>query len=638
MFDYFRNNMKFLMGFLLLLMIPAFVLVGVEGYSNLRENPDVVAKVGKLDITRQEWDEAHRTEIDRLVASIPGIQRNLIDNESSRFATLERLINERVLALAAEEGRFVATDQRLANELTQDPNIAALRRPDGTLDIERYQQILAAQGMTPEMFEAAVRADIARRKVAEGLTASAFLTPVVADKALQPFFEQREVQFALFSPADFRSGIQIADVDIQAFYDQNPGLFQSPDQADVEYLVLDLAGVASRIQLSEADLRSYYDQNVANQSLQEQRRARHILLTVDAAATAEAKAAVRAEADALRAQLVVAPQQFAELARTRSQDPGSAAQGGDLDFFGRGAMVKPFEDAAFALQPNAISEVVETEFGFHIIQVTEVRRPAPEPFETARPRLEAELRQQQAQRRFAEAAENFSNLVYEQSESLAPAAEALGLTVQRANAVLRTGPADAGRDAVLAQPDVLRAIFSADSISQKRNSEAIEAGANRLVAARVVEYRPARHQALDEVKTNVRERLLQQRALAAAKAEADARLTAWKGGAEPRLQAPVVVSRLTDQNLPAEVLTAALSAQAGPSTAAWTLADLGDQGSVVIRVNRVIPRQAPDAAQATMERNQLAELVGRAESQAYIQALRARFKVEILAQRTQADS
>ncbi|TDQ44726.1 SurA N-terminal domain-containing protein [Tepidicella xavieri] len=636
MFDFFRNNIKFLMGFLMLLIIPAFVLFGVEGYSNLRENRDVVAKVGRIDITRQEWDLAHRNEMDRLVASMPGIDRSLLDNESSRMATLERLINDRVLALAAQDGLFLATDQRLARELTQDPNIAALRRADGTLDVERYQQLLRAQGMTPEMFEASVRADLARRQVIEGLTASAFLTPAVADQALQAFFERREVQVAHFRPADFRAAVQVTDADVQAFYDQNPQLFQSPEQVDVEYLVLDLDAVAARLQLSEADLRAYHEQNSANLALQEQRRARHILLTVEPGASAEARAAVKAEAEALLAELRQHPERFPELARARSQDPGSAAQGGDLDFFSRGAMVKPFEDAAFALERNAISDVVETEFGYHIIQVTDIRRPAPEPFEVARPRLERELRQQQAQRRFAEAAEDFSNLVYEQADSLAPAAEALGLTVRRANGVLRTGPLDAGRDAALANSRVLEAVFAPDSLRTKRNTEAVEIGASRLVSARVLEHRPARLQPLDDVKAEVRERLLQQRAQEAAREEAQKQLAAWRDGAQPRLQAPVVVSRIDDQGLPGPALGAALSASAGPSTAAWTSADLGADGVMVIRVNRVLEREAPDAVRASLERNQLAELWAQAEAQAYLQALRARYKVQVLAKRQQA--
>lgn len=636
MFDFFRNNIKFLMGFLMLLIIPAFVLFGVEGYSNLRENRDVVAKVGRIDITRQEWDLAHRNEMDRLLASMPGIERSLLDNESSRMATLERLINDRVLALAAQDGLFLATDQRLARELTQDPNIAALRRADGTLDVERYQQLLRAQGMTPEMFEASVRADLARRQVIEGLTASAFLTPAVADQALQAFFERREVQVAHFRPADFRAAVQVTDADVQAFYDQNPQLFQSPEQVDVEYLVLDLDAVAARLQLSEADLRAYHEQNSANLALQEQRRARHILLTVEPGASVEARAAVKAEAEALLAELRQHPERFPELARARSQDPGSAAQGGDLDFFSRGAMVKPFEDAAFALERNAISDVVETEFGYHIIQVTDIRRPAPEPFEVARPRLERELRQQQAQRRFAEVAEDFSNLVYEQADSLAPAAEALGLTVRRANGVLRTGPLDAGRDAALANSRVLEAVFAPDSLRTKRNTEAVEIGASRLVSARVLEHRPARLQPLDDVKAEVRERLLQQRAQEAAREEAQKQLAAWRDGAQPRLQAPVVVSRIDDQGLPGPALGAALSASAGPSTAAWTSADLGADGVMVIRVNRVLEREAPDAVRASLERNQLAELWAQAEAQAYLQALRARYKVQVLAKRQQA--
>ncbi len=634
MFDFFRNNIKFLMGILLLLIIPAFVLVGVEGYTNLRENRDIVAKVGSIDITRQEWDAAHRNEMDRLVASLPGIERSLIDNESSRFATLERLINDRVMALAAQEGLFIATDQRLAQELTQDPTIASLRRPDGTLDVERYQQILRAQGMTPEMFEAAVRSDLARRQVMTGISDSVFLPRVVAGKAIEPFFERREVQVAHFRPFDFRSAVEVNDADIQAFYEQNPQLFQSPEQLDVEYLVLDLEAVASRITVSEEDLRAFHEQNQANLALMEQRRASHILLTVEPGATPDARAAVRAEAEALLAELRQAPDRFEELARTRSQDPGSAALGGDLDFFSRGSMVRPFEDAVFALERNALSPVVETEFGFHIIRVTDIRRPEAESFESARPRLEQELRQQLSQRQFAAAAEEFSNRVFEQSDSLTPAAEALGLTIRRADGVLRTGPLDAGRDAALTNQRVLQSLFAPDSIQLKRNIEAVEVGGGRLVSARVIEHRATHLQPLDEVRSEVRERLMQQRSLEKARAEARERLTAWRDGVAPSLQPAVVVSRIDDRNLPPAALTAALSANAGPSTVAWTEADLGADGVMVIRVNRVLEREAPDPVRASLERNQLAELWAQAEVEAYLQALRSRFKVQILATRT----
>jgi peptidyl-prolyl cis-trans isomerase D len=631
MFDFFRNNIKFLMGLLMLLIIPSFVLFGVEGYSSFRQNNEVVARVGQADITRPELDAAHRQEVDRLMASVPGLDRALLESAASRQATLERLIDERVLAKAAQDGLFVTTDQRLARELTQDPNIAALRKADGTLDVERYRDLLRAQGQTPEQFEAGVRADLARRQVALGVTQSALVPNSVAQPALRAFFEQREVQLARFLPAEFRARVQLTDADLERHYQDNAARYQTPEQIDVEYLVLDLEAVMRGVQVSESDLRSYYTQNQAQTAQQEQRRASHILLLSDPKASADDKARVRAEAQALLAQLRAAPARFAELAKARSQDPGSAAQGGDLDFFGRGAMVKPFEEAVFALQPGQISDVVETEFGFHIIQLTDQRRPQPEPFEKVRARLEDELKRQQAQRRYAEAAEDFSNLVYEQGDSLAPAAQKLGLTVRKAQGVLRNGPTVPGSDPVLQQPRLLQALFASDSLSRKQNSEALETGPNQLVSARVVAHRPAQQRPLADVLPQVREALLAERAQVLARDAGKSQLAAWQADASTAVLTPAqVVSRASAQGLPAVALAAVMAAPAGPSVAAWTGVDLGAQGYWVIRINRVLERTPPTPTQATQERQQLVQLWAQAETRAYLQALRARYKTEIL--------
>lgn len=632
MFDFFRNNIKFLMGLLMLLIIPSFVLFGVEGYGNFRQNSEVLARVGGADITRPELDAAHRQEVDRLLASVPGLDRALLESAASRQATLERLIDERVLARAAQDGLFLTTDQRLARELTQDPNIAALRKDDGSLDVARYRDLLRAQGLTPEQFEAGVRADLARRQVALGVTQSALVPDSVAQAALRAFFEQREVQVARFLPADFRARVQFTDADLEAHYQAHSARYQTPEQVDVEYLVLDLPAVMRSLTVSEADLRSYYEQNLAQTSQQEQRRASHILLLADPAATADEKARVRAQADALLAELRATPTRFAELAKARSQDPGSAARGGDLDFFGRGAMVKPFEDAVFALQKGQISDVVETEFGFHLIQLTDLRRPPAEPFERARPRLEEELKRQLAQRRYAEAAEDFSNLVYEQGDSLAPAAQKLGLTVRSAQGVLRSGPSVPGADAVLQQPRLLQALFASETIGRKQNTEALEIGPNQLVSARVVAHRPAQLRPLADVLPQVREAVLAERAQALARTEGQARLAAWQTDASGTagLSPAQRVSRASPQDLPPAALSAALAAPAGPSVAAWTGVDLGPQGYWVIRVNRVLEREPPAPAQAAQEQQQLVQLWAQAETRAYLQTLRARYKTEIL--------
>lgn len=635
MFDFFRNHIKIFMGLLMLLIIPSFVLFGVEGYTDFRNSAEPVAVVGRDKITQEQLDAAHRDETERLLASMPQLDRAMLNSDVAQRATLERMMDERVLALAADQMHFITSDQRLARELVQDPNIAALRQPDGTLDVQRYQELLRTQGLTPETFELSVRANLARQQVLQGISASAFVPASVAQGALNAFFEQREIQVARFAPQDFRSRVQLTDADVQKYYDANPAQFQAPEQVDMEYVVLDLDAIVRGIRLNEADVRAYYEQNQASQASKEERRARHILLTVAADAPAADKAKVRQQADALLAQLRQSPNKFAELAKQHSQDPGSATQGGDLGFFARGAMVKPFEDAVFGLKQDQISDVVESEFGLHIIQLTEVRQPAAQPFEQVRATLEQDLKRQQAQRQYAEAAETFSNLVYEQADSLQPVADKLGLTVHTATGVLRSGPTAADAPAVLRTPKLLEAVFAADALrAPYRNTEAVEAGTNQLVAARVLKHNPAHTRPLAEVAAQVRERLLQQRTAAEAVAEGQAKLAAWKATpAQASLAAPVLVSRNALQGLPMPVVAAALSADVSATSPAWAGVDAGPAGYFVLQVRRSVPRPATVAAQAQQENAQLAQMWAQVESQAYLQALRQQFKAEVVAKK-----
>lgn len=632
MLEFFRRNMKLYIGILMVPLVIGFVLFGVQGYTRFIEGKDVVAKVGSTEITRQEWDAAHRQEVERRMASNPNMDRALLESDPARNVTLERMVNERLLTLAAQKQFVVTADQRLVRELSQDPTIAGLRGADGKLDTKRYAELLRAQGMTPEMFENSMRQDLARRQVLQGVSASGFVTTAVAQADLNAYFERRDIQVARFEPVQYKAKVQISDADIEKFYQANTAMFQSPEQADVEYVVLDLDAVAKRITVNEADLRAYYDQNAALQAKDEQRRASHILLTLPAGASAADKAKIKEKAESLLAEVRKNPARFAEIAKAQSQDPGSASRGGDLDFFARGAMVKPFEDAVFALKKGEISDVVESDFGFHIIQLTDIRKPVQQPFEAVRAKLEQEYKRQQAQKQFAEAAETFSNLVYEQSDSLQPVAQKLGLTVKSAKGVLRSGLSDPGNPdaAVWATPKLLQAVFAEDSVRSKHNTEAVEAGQNRMVAAHVLAYRPAAVRPLSEVTAQVKDRLTQQRAVELAVADGKAKLDAWKGGATASLPASVVVSRNQLQGLSPTLVGAALSAKVDGNAPAWAGVDLGQGGYAVIRVNKVLSRETPVAAQAEQERAQLGQLEAQAQADAYLSALKARYKVQIM--------
>ncbi len=626
MFDFIRKYMKVIAIPFFLIIILAFVFQSVGGYSGMTDKAATVATVGSAKITQSEWDAAHKNEVDRIRASRPNVDAKLLDSEQARYATLERLVREKVLAEAATQEHLITTDARLAKELQQDATIASLRLPDGKLDMDRYKQLAASQGLTTEGLEARVRADLSVRQVESAVSATALTQPALADVTLNAFFGRREVQIARFTPADYSAKVIPSDSEIEAYYQANQKLFQAEESAAIEYVVLDMDAVKKSITVSDADLKSYYEQNAVRLSGNEQRRASHILIAAAKDLPAAERKKARDKIDALLAEVRKTPAAFAELARKNSQDTGSAPAGGDLDFFSRGAMVKPFEEAAFAMKKGDISDVVESDFGYHIIKVTDIKVPQQKSFEELRNSMESDLRTQQAQRKFAEVAETFTNGVYEQADSLKPIAERLKLEVKTAANLRRTPTAVV--TGVLANPKFLAAVFSADSIEKKRNTEAVEVGANQIAAARITQYMAARTLPLDEVRASVKSRLVFSRSADMAKADGVAKLAAWKGGAEASLPAAIVAVRGPGSTISGTLLDAVLRADA-TTLPAWTGIDLGNQGYAVVRINKVMERTPVAPEMATQERGQYTSVIARAESEAYFQLLKSRYKAQI---------
>jgi peptidyl-prolyl cis-trans isomerase D len=627
MFDFVRKHTKVMQFLLFLLIFPSFVLVGINGYNRFREKGDAVAKVDGHEIMQGDLDNAHKQEVERLRAQMPNLDSKLLDSPAARYATLERMVRDQVLGSAAAKSKLTTSDQRLAQELQQNDLIRALRGPDGKLDMARYRQLLGARGMSPEMFEAGVRQDLSSRQVLAGVGGTSFATPAEAKAAIDAFLEKREIQVARFEIADFAGKVNPTDADLEAFYKANPAMFQAPEQADIEYVMLDAESIMKSLPVNEQDLKTYYEQNVSRIGGQEERRASHILIAAGKDMPAAERANAKAKAEEVLAQAKKSPDSFAELAKKYSQDPGSAVKGGDLDYFTRGAMTKPFEDAAFALKTGEISGLVETEFGFHIIKLTDAKAPKQKTFEEMRPELEAELKKQQAQKKFAELADTFSNGVYEQADSLKPVADRLKLEIRTATNVQRA-PAQ-GNKGALGNPKFLAALFGPDSLEKKRNTEAVEVAPNTMVSGRVVKYTPARTLPLAEVKDRVRERVVAARAAELAKTEGKQKLAAWKAApASATLPGEVTVSRQDAQKQPSAVVEAALRADPG-ALPAFVGVDLGEQGYAVVKVGKVIPRDPPAPEMAKQELDQYTKWWSAAENLAYYKLLKERFKVKI---------
>jgi peptidyl-prolyl cis-trans isomerase D len=560
---------------------------------------------------------------------MPNLDVKLFDTPEAKYATLERMVRDKVIAAAAQKMHLVASDTRLARELQQSPAIAALRTPDGKLDMERYKQLAASQGMTPEMFEMQVRSDLSNRQVIQGVQASAYATSAQTQTALNAFMQRREVQILNFPVTDYLSKVTVSDVDLQTYYEKNKAKYQSMESADIEFLVLDIETLRQSVTLNEQDLKSYYEQNLQRLSSKEERRASHILITANKEAPEAEKKVARAKAEELLKSVKAKPASFAEVARKNSQDPGSALKGGDLDFFGRGAMVKVFEDAVFSMKKSDISDLVESEFGYHIIQVTDIKAPKAQSFESLRPSLEADLKKEQAQRKYAELAETFSNMVYEQSDSLKPVADKLKLNIQKANQVARQ-PAAGQPKSVLTNPALLNALFNEASLQKQRNTEAIEVAPSTLVSARVVKHQPAATLPLAEVKEFVKRALTQEKAAEIAKAQGEQRLAALKAktGSDALPNAIVISRENTQRQLP-QVIDAAL--RADPSNLpSVNGVDLGAQGFAVVRVTKIFPPEPENKALMAQAQQQFTQLWGTAETQAYIAQLKTKLKAEIL--------
>lgn len=621
MFDFVRNHSRLVLGIMVLLIFPSFVFFGIQGYTRFSEGGAVtVAKVDGQSISRAEWDAAHQDNVQRMRRQRPDVDAKLLETPEMKRETLDGLVRDRVLIATARQYHLVPDDARLQRLFVSDPQFAGLRNPDGSVN----REILAAQGMSVQAFEQQLRQEFGMQQVLGAVAQSSFTPPAVGATSLDALLQRRSVQIQRFDANGFRAQATPTDADLQAYYEAHSAEFRAPEQAQIEYVVLDLATLARDVAVPEEDLRRYYEENASRYTQAEERRASHILVRVDPSAPADEKKAAKARAEQLLAEVRRSPNSFAEVARKNSQDPGSASRGGDLDFFGRGMMAKPFEDAVYAMKTGEISNVIETDFGYHVITLTGLRGGQKKSFESVRAEVEQEVRRSLAQKRYAEAAETFTNTVYEQSDSLQPVIDKLKLQKQTATVLRQPAP---GASGALASAKLLEAVFAAETVRDKRNTDAVEIGQNQLASARIVNYSPARTLPLAEVRDQVREAVVVQKAAALAKAEGAKRLEALKKTPNEALPISLTVSRAQPQGLPRPIMEAVLRADPKQLPAVVGV-DLGSQGYAVVRVTQVLAREAEPSTDAMLQQ-QLAQTWATAEAMAYLDALKRRTKAEI---------
>jgi len=623
MFDLLHKHKRLAQIILGLVTLP-FVFFGTYQYFSGGGRQDAVATVGRNKITQAEFDDALRDQQQRMRQALGNnFDSAMLDTPEMRYALLDQLVNQRLLENEARADRFRVTDAQLAQFIAALPPF----QDNGKFSADRYREVLTSQNMSPLSFEQRVRADLVLAPLSDPIVNGSIAAKSSVQRYLALLDQKREVAIAAVPAEPFEKSVKIGDDEVKAYYDKNPKAFETPEMAKIDYLLLTQDAIASQIKVDPAEVRQAYDTNSKQYTTNEERRASHILIAVKKDASDADKAKAKQKATELAAKARANPDAFATLAKENSQDPGSASQGGDLGSFSRGAMVKPFEDAVFGAKVGDIVGLVETDFGYHVIKVTGITPSHVQTFDEVKGRIEAELKRQKAAQKFASAAEQFQNLVYEQADSLQGAAKTLGLKVETTPFVTR----DKVSALAMGSAKFVQALFSPESIQSKRNTEAIEVGPNALMAGRVVEYKPAAPKPFDEVKDEIRRQLTHARASEMATKTGREKLALLEAGKDAGLTFDKPITLTRNQAQPGVTPDALkkifeASAQKLPDYVGAT----NDKGGFSIyRLDKVIEPPAPEAAKVEAAQTRVGSEIGRELMNAYLAGLKADTDVKI---------
>jgi peptidyl-prolyl cis-trans isomerase D len=622
MFEFVRKRRRVVQFVLILLVIP-FALFGVDAYQRSFSGADDIATVAGTTISRQEFSRAWQNQQERMRQALgKNYDAAMFDTPEARRSLVDQLVAQRLLADYVARGGLSVTNADLQKAIL---GIDAFQE-NGKFSVQRYEQLVRAQGMTPIQFEASLRQDLAMNRLGTAIGESAIASKQIARQYVSLSAAQRDVAESLVPASQFAAQAKVTPEAVEAWYKANPKEFEIPAQVRAEYVVLNQEMIAAQEKVTDAEIRKAYDDNFG--------------------ARAKEREAAKAKAEALLAEVRAAPEKFGDIAKASSQDEGSAGQGGDLGFFGRGMMVKPFEDAVFRMKPKDVSGLVESEFGFHIIRLDEIRpgrgagageeRRAShilvkspggvKDFAAAKGEIERDLRRSRANARFARVADDFVNLADQDQESLKPFIDRFSLAPQTTQWITRQGGPQAG---ALGNPKVLETLFKPEIAAGKRATEAMEVAPGVLIVAKVLEHKPVSARPLEEVRAELTRRLSQREAAALAKKSGTERLEALRKDAATDVKfGPVkTVSREAAPGIAEQAVQAIFRADVA-KLPTYVGVDLGDAGYAIYKIVKT-GEGAIDAKRVEATETTLARFDGREQSDAFVAGLRARNKVEV---------
>jgi peptidyl-prolyl cis-trans isomerase D len=620
MFDFVREKKRVVQIVLALIILP-FAFWGVDSYRHAGET-EAPATVNDVKISPQDLDEAVRNQQNQLKQMFgDNFDPEMFNTPEMKQAVLDRLVEAQLLVQAAQRAGLHVSDDDLALVIGE---VGAFK-VNGKFDKQRYEEALAGKNLSPAMFEMRLRDDLLAQQMQQDFLQNGYASRMVAENVLRLNEQLRTIAVIELSPQAFMSQTKVEASDVQSYYESHKKDFELPEKVRAEYVVLSAADLQARQAVSASEISQYYQAHESEYGTPEQRQAAHILIATSSAAPQAEQDAAQKQAAELLKQLRQTPGKFAELAKKYSQDPGSAANGGDLGSFGRGMMVKPFEDAVFAMKPGEVSDLIKTDFGYHIIKLVKILPSKALPLEMVRADIESLLRQQKANEAFAELAENFSNTAYEQSDTLKPAAELAHLKIQQTDWISK-GQAPGG----VWNAKLLEAIFSEDAVKNQRNTAAIEVAQNTLVAARVAVHQPASVRSLEQVQSDILGRLKQMQAADLAVKQGEQMLAGLQAGksAQANWGQAQTISRNRVQPLDAALARKVFQADAG-ALPAYLGGKVEGRGYLLVRVDKVTDIAAVEDSNLTRYQQQLRRVAGEEMLRAYLGDAKANAEIKM---------
>ncbi|MGS0825921.1 SurA N-terminal domain-containing protein [Shewanella sp. 0m-8] len=506
---------------ILVLVILSFAFTGVSSY--LGSSTEVAAAtVNGEEISNSALEQAYQNERSRLEQQLGDMFATLSadDNymQSVKQSVLERLVAEKLLDQNAAELGLRVSDAQVIAAIKAEPAF----QTDGHFDNDRYQAILRQLGYQANSFRDMMRTDMTRRQLVATLIGSEFVLPGEAKHLADLQGQTRDIDYKVIDATPFLADISVTDEQIKTYYDSNLGQFIRPEVVSLDYIELDAKDLASDVTVTDADAQAYYDEHQAQYTQAEKRLAAHILVQLG-----DDDSAAKAKAEAIYKQLQDGAD-FAEIAKTESEDTFSGEQGGQLDWFEAGVMEPEFDQALFALNKGEYSNVVKTNFGYHIIKALDIQPGAQAPFADVKEKIIAQLQDKQAVDKFYELQQVLADSSYEVPDTLVEAAKDLGVEVQTTAEFTRSNPPE-----LFSKPELLNEAFSSNVLLDGMNSDVLEVEPNHVVVIRVNTHKAAGTMDLADVRNAIANRLKQEQANEAARKQAQELMTAVEASGVP---------------------------------------------------------------------------------------------------------